>query len=111
LADFINTHFAWMAWTWQTGLFVFVIIGSLLFLTVLAARQIEPERVGILGLATTRGDRFFLSLLGAAFIHLGFLGFFGADTIATIGDGVEISKLWIGTAISVLYACLVFWFV
>jgi predicted small integral membrane protein len=111
MADFVNTHLAWMAWTWQTALFVLFIIGSLVILTILAGRRAEPERQGVLGIATTRGDRFFLSLLGAAFIHLGFLGFFGADTIATIGEGIEISKLWIGTLISILYAVLVFLFV
>jgi predicted small integral membrane protein len=31
-------------------------------------------RVGILGIATTRGDRLFISLLGSAFIHLAWLG-------------------------------------
>jgi predicted small integral membrane protein len=111
MMEWLGTSLAWMAWTWQTGVFVAFIIGSLALLTILAARRIEPERPGILGIATTRGDRFFLSLLGAAFIHLGFLGFFGADTIATIGEGVEISKLWIGTGISILYAVLVFLFV
>jgi predicted small integral membrane protein len=111
MSDWINEYLAWMAWTWQTGLFVAFIIGSLFVLTVMATRRIEPERNGILGIATTRGDRFFLSLLGAAFIHLGFLGFFGADTIATIGEGIEISKLWIGTGVSILYAILVFLFV
>jgi predicted small integral membrane protein len=111
MTDWINEHVAWMAWTWQTALFVLFIIGCLALLTVLAARKAEPERQGVLGIATTRGDRFFLSLLGAAFIHLGFLGFFGADTIATIGEGIEVSRLWIGTVISVLYAFLVFLFV
>jgi predicted small integral membrane protein len=111
MAEWINEYLAWMAWTWQTGLFVAFIIGSLLILTVMATRRIEPERSGILGLATTRGDRFFLSLLGSAFIHLAFLGFFGADTIATIGEGIEISKLWIGTGLSILYSILVFLFV
>jgi predicted small integral membrane protein len=111
VTDWLNEHLAWMAWTWQTGIFVSFIIATLAFLTVLANRRIEPDRQGILRIATTRGDRFFLSLLGAAFIHLIFLGFFGADAIATIGDGIEISKLWIGTGISILYAILVFLFV
>ncbi len=111
MTEWLQERTAWMAWTWQTGIFVSLIILALAVLTFLANRSIEPERNGILRIATTRGDRFFLSLLGSAFIHLIFLGIFGADTIATIGDGIEISKLWIGTALSILYAILVFLFV
>jgi predicted small integral membrane protein len=111
MSEWLNEYFAWMAWTWQTGIFVTFIIGSLVVLTVMANRRIEPERQGILSIATTRGDRFFLSLLGSAFIHLIFLGIFGADSIATIGDGIEVSRIWIASALSVLYAILVFRFV
>jgi predicted small integral membrane protein len=68
---------SWMAWTWQTGLF-FAGLGLVLAaMTLLAALRPETERVGILGLPTTRGDRLFLTLLGSAFIHLGWLGLAG----------------------------------
>jgi predicted small integral membrane protein len=111
VSDWLNEHTAWMAWTWQTGIFVSLIIAALGLLTVLASRRVEPERQGLLRIATTRGDRFFLSLLGAAFIHLIFLGIFGADTIATLGDGIEISRLWIASGLAILYAILVFLFI
>ena len=64
-------------------------------MTVLAARRPEVDRIGILGLPTTRGDRLFLTLLGAAFIHLLWVGFAGTDTIATlpVGEGIELSSL------------------
>jgi predicted small integral membrane protein len=37
--------------------------------------------VGWLPMATTRGDRFFISLLGAAFIHLLWLGLTPCSTM------------------------------
>ncbi len=70
-------NLAWMAWTWQTALF-FVGIGlALAAMTLLAALRPETERIGMLGLPTTRGDRLFLTLLGTALIHLGWLGLAG----------------------------------
>lgn len=103
---------AWMAWTPATVLFYAAILAALVTLTVLAIRFPETERVGILRIPTTRGDRLFVTLLGAAFIHLAFLAVFGADTIATlpIRDGVEISRLWIGSLISLVYGVAVFRF-
>jgi predicted small integral membrane protein len=68
-----------MAWTWQTGLFFVLVTLALVAMTILALRRPDPERVGVLAIATTRGDRLFLSLLCAAFIHLIWLGLFGGD--------------------------------
>lgn len=101
---------AWMAWTPATGLFFAVIASLLALMTVLAVVRPETERRGVLGIATTRGDRLFVSLLGSAFIHLVFLGLFGAATVATlpVGEGLELSRLWIATGISLLYAAAVF---
>jgi predicted small integral membrane protein len=67
----------WMAWTWQTAAFFAGIAACLLTMTVLGILRPETPRAGMLGLATTRGDRLFLSLLSAAFIHLAWLGFLG----------------------------------
>ena len=71
---------SWMAWTWQTAVF-FVIVFSLI-----AAMGVWEwfapgggPRDGILGLHTTRGDRLFISLLAAAFIHLAWLGLVGEN--------------------------------
>ncbi len=90
--------FAWMAWTWQTGLFFALIASLLLIMTLLAVYRPETERVGILRIPTTRGDRLFISLLGSAFIHLGWLGLVGSD-------------LWWASALSLLYAAAVFRYV
>lgn len=93
-------NLSWMAWTLPTALF-FMTIALLLTAMGLLARVFprnEP-RVGMLGIATQRGDRLFLSLLGSAFIHLGFVGLAPASV-----------PLWTATLVSLVYAALVFRF-
>jgi predicted small integral membrane protein len=101
---------AWMAWTWQTGLFFLLLAATLCVMTSLAIRYPEAERYGLLRIPTTRGDRLFLSLLGAAFIHLAWIGFVGAETIVTLpfAGGLEVSSLWIASLISLVCAAAVF---
>ena len=85
----------WMAWTFPVALF-FYVIGSLLILfTLLAIRFPETPRRGILRIETTRGDRLFISLLGSAFICVGWLFFFGAP-------------LWGALICCLIYAAAVF---
>ena len=101
---------AWMAWTPATGLF-FTAIGLILIAMIwLAQARPEVERVGVLGIATTRGDRLFLSLVLAAVIHLAWIGFVGTAPIAVlpIGEGIELSSLWLATVISLVAAVIVF---
>ena len=69
----------WMAWTWPTAAFFGVIAALLITFTILAIKYPEPPRVGILRIETTRGDRLFITLLGSAFINLGWLGLVGAN--------------------------------
>ncbi len=66
--------FSWMAWTWPTAIFFLVIFALIAAMGVweYAAPGGSP-RVGILRFETTRGDRLFVSLLGSAFICLGWL--------------------------------------
>jgi predicted small integral membrane protein len=67
-----------MAWTWETAAFFLAIASMLLCMTVweLYSPGGAPRR-GILALRTTRGDRLFISLLTAAYVHLGWLAVFG----------------------------------
>ncbi len=60
----------WMAWTWQTALFFAFVAVMLIILTLLAVFRPETPRVGILRFPTTRGDRFFVTLVGSAFIFI-----------------------------------------
>lgn len=91
--------FSWMAWTLPTALFFLTILALLISMALW--EYFSPggnPRFGILRFETTRGDRLFISLLGSAFIHLGWLGLIG-------------SNLWWALALSIVYAIGVFRFV
>ena len=85
----------WMAWTLPVALFFWIIACLLVSFTLLAIRYPETPRVGILRIETTRGDRLFISLLGSAFVCLGWLFFFGAP-------------LWGALILCLAYAAAVF---
>ena len=68
---------SWMAWTLPTAIFFGCIALSLLVLTIWELLVPTTLRKGFLPIATTRGDRFFISLLSAAFVHLLWLGLVG----------------------------------
>ena len=88
-----------MAWTWQTAAFFGVIALLLILMAVLEWRRPggAPRR-GVLGLTTTRGDRLFISLLSAGYLHLLWLALIPAP-------------VWGATIASVLLALLIFRFV
>ncbi len=87
---------SWMAWTWPTAAFFIFILFCLVGMIVweLKSPGGAPRR-GILGLDTTRGDRLFISLLGSAFISLGWLGLVG-------------TPLWGALAIAAVFGFVVF---
>jgi predicted small integral membrane protein len=88
-----------MAWTWQTAAFFGVIALLLVLMAVLEWRNPggAPRR-GILRLNTTRGDRLFISLLSAGYLHLLWLALIPAP-------------VWGATIASVVLAGLIFRFV
>jgi len=89
-------NLAWMAWTWPTATFFVTILVLLAGMTAWEwAVPGGSPRIGILGIETTRGDRFFISLLGSAFICLGWLGLVGPP-------------LWWALAVCLVYALGVF---
>ena len=85
-----------MAWTWQTATF-FVVIALLLVGMGLWERSSPggAQRRGVLGFHTTRGDRLFISLLLAAYIHLAWLAF-------------SASHLWVAALASLAAAVFIF---
>ena len=85
----------WMAWTFPTALFFWVIAALLLAFTWLAIRFPETPHRGLLRIWTTRGDRLFISLLGSAFINLAWLG-------------AAAAPVWGGLILSLIYAAAVF---
>jgi predicted small integral membrane protein len=104
-------NIAWMAWTLPTAIFFVLLACTLAVMTWLAIAYPEAERVGILRIPTTRGDRLFISLIMAAVIHLLWIGLVGTDTIWTLPlgeDGFELSSLWLATVISLVSAVAIF---
>jgi predicted small integral membrane protein len=87
----------WMAWTPASLAFFIFVFSAIAFMGVLEWRSPggAPRR-GILGLDTTRGDRLFISLLGSAFIFLGWLGVMG-------------TPLWGALAIAIAWGGFVYW--
>jgi predicted small integral membrane protein len=90
---------SWMAWTWQTAAF-FIVIALLLVAMAVWEWRVPggAPRRGVLRIVTTRGDRLFISLLAAAFVHLGWLAAFG-------------TPLWGASIASLVLAVLIFRFV
>ncbi len=87
----------WMAWTQPTAMFFVLILVGLVVMGVLHVwRPGSTPRAGFLGLETTRGDRFFLSLVGTAYICMAWLAFLG-------------TPLWGALGLSALWAALLFW--
>ncbi len=84
---------SWMAWTWPTAAFFLFIVLCLVGMTLWErARPGGAPRRGVFGIDTTRGDRLFISILGSAFIALGWLAFYGTP----LWGALIISLLWAG---------------
>jgi predicted small integral membrane protein len=81
--------FHWMAWTLPVAVFFTCIVLMLIGMTVWELRSPTIERKGFLPIATTRGDRLFIGLLGSAYIHLAFIGF--TDLNLWIAFGVSLA--------------------
>ena len=81
----------WMYWTPQTAIFFITIF--LMLVGMLIWELVSPtiERRGFLWVPTTRGTRFFLGLLGSAYIHLIWLGL----TDLSLWYAMPLSVLWI----------------
>jgi predicted small integral membrane protein len=67
----------WMAWTPQTAIFFACIAIALGIMTAWELASPTKAEKGFLPMPTTRGDRFFISLLSAAFIHISWLALVG----------------------------------
>jgi len=66
---------AWMEWTKPTAIFFLVIFLILVAMTIWQTLAPSVPRRGFLPLSTTPGTRLFVGLLGAAFMHLAWIGF------------------------------------
>ena len=103
-------NIAWMAWTLPTAIFFALLAATLAVMTWLAIAYPEAERVGILRIPTTRGDRL---------VHFADHGRRHPSVVdrpcrhrhvATlpVGEGIELSSLWFATVISLVSAVAIF---
>jgi len=80
----------WMSWTAPTAVF-FIVIGLILAgMTTWELRSPSILRRGLLPIATTRGDRLFIGLLGSAYLHL-------------LVIGVTDWSIWVASALSLVW--------
>lgn len=93
--------FEWMVWTLPVAVF-FCLIGLMLVaMTLWEIKSPTTLRKGFLPLATTRGDRLFIGLLGAAYLNLAFVGLSG-----WVGEQLILSSepsIWIGVGVSAVW--------
>ncbi|MDR6925946.1 putative small integral membrane protein [Pseudomonas sp. BE134] len=79
-----------MSWTVPTAVF-FIVIGLILVgMTTWELRSPSILRRGLLPIATTRGDRLFIGLLGSAYLHL-------------LVIGVTDWSIWVASALSLVW--------
>ncbi|GED21945.1 DUF2160 domain-containing protein [Halomonas halmophila] len=78
----------WMVWTTPTAVFFAVIAALLACMTTWEVVSPTVERKGFLPISTTRGDRFFIGLLSAAYIHLIVIGFTPLSIWMALGASV-----------------------
>lgn len=81
----------WMVWTLPTTIFFSSIAAMLAGMTMWEIISPTVERKGFLPISTTRGDRLFIGLLSAAYIHLVVIGF----TPLSIWLALGVSVLWL----------------
>jgi predicted small integral membrane protein len=89
-----TTGLEWMAWTGPTAAFFIVIVLMLAGMTVWGVLQPTVPRRGFLPMVTTRGDRLFIGLMAAAYLHLGWLL-------------VTEEMLWVALALSLVMIAIV----
>jgi len=69
----------------------FITIGIILvIMTIWQIKSPSVERKGFLPIATTRGDRLFIGLLGSGYIHLAWIGL----TVLNLWFAFAIALVW-----------------
>jgi len=82
---------SWMAWTWPTIAFFVFILTCVVSMGIW--EKFSPggnPRRGVFRIDTTRGDRLFITLVGSAFIFMGWLWAFSTP----LWGGLIISLAW-----------------
>ena len=95
----------WMVWTKPVAVFFSVIVLMLIGMTIWEIQSPTTLRKGFLPMATTRGDRLFIGLLGAAYINLAFVGLSG--WLAQFLSLSEEPSIWISFVVSLIWLAVV----
>jgi len=95
----------WMVWTTPVAVFFSVIVLMLIGMTIWEIQSPTTQRKGFLPMATTRGDRLFIGLLGAAYINLAFVGLSG--WLAQFLSLSEEPSIWISFVVSLIWLAIV----
>ena len=93
--------FDWMAWTLPVAVFFTCIVLMLIGMTVWEIKSPTVMRKGFFPMVTTRGDRLFMGLLGAAYINLAFIGM--AGWFAKWLSLAQEPSIWISFVLSMMW--------
>ncbi|WP_341888939.1 DUF2160 domain-containing protein [Variovorax sp. YR752] len=97
--------FNWMAWTLPVAVFFTCIVLMLIGMTVWELKSPTVERRGFLPIATTRGDRLFIGLLGAAYVNLAFVAV--SEKLMTWLSLAQEPSIWISFLLSMALLALI----
>jgi len=97
--------FEWMAWTLPVAIFFCSIVLMLAGMTVWELKSPTTLRRGWLPMETTRGDRLFIGLLGAAYVNLAFVAV--SEKMVTWFGLEQEPSIWISFVVSMLLLALV----
>ena len=85
----------WMAWTAGTFVLVVCVFAALVGLAVLAAVRPSTPRKGFLPMATARGDRIYVGLLGTGLILVLLIAFSSAPVVL----GLALGAVWMAVVV------------
>jgi predicted small integral membrane protein len=85
----------WMAWTTGTLILVVCVFAGLAGLAVLAALRPSTPRKGFLPMATARGDRIYVGLLGTGLILVVLM----AASSAPVVLGLALGAVWMAVVL------------
>jgi len=97
--------FEWMAWTLPVAVFFTCIVLMLVAMTVWELKVPTVMRKGFLPMETTRGDRLFIGLLGAAYVNLAFVAM--SERMVTWFSLDQEPSVWISFVVSMLLLALI----
>jgi predicted small integral membrane protein len=85
----------WMAWTTGTAILVACVFAALVGLAVLSAARPSTPRKGFLPMATARGDRIYVGLLGTGLILVLLIAFSSAPVVL----GLALGAVWMAAVV------------